>query len=108
MPQRSTVHHLIDIGTDGIKFCKTVDAKYGVGLALAWPSIGKFDAMVTGEIGSYSRLIGGAEDVQGDSLCTATNEDGLWVSVDCGKESRKTHAVCVKRNCIDPSSKDEL
>ena len=64
--------------------------------------------MVTGEIGSYSRLIGGAEeDAQGD-LCTATNEDGLWVSVDCGKESRKTHAVCVKRNCIDPSSKDEL
>ena len=59
--------------------------------------------MVTGEIGSYSRLIGGAGD-----MCTATNEDGLWVSVDCGKESRKTHAVCVKRNCIDPSSKDEL
>lgn len=65
---------------------------------MSWPSVGDFDAMVTGEIGSYSRLIGG---VEGDSGCMSTNEDGLWVNVDCGQNTRK--ALCVKRNCQEPS-----
>ena len=52
--------------------------------------------MVTGEVGSYSRLIGGV-----DVGCVSTNEDGLWVNVDCGQSTR--HSVCMKRNCLDPN-----
>jgi len=90
------------LGQDDVEYCKTDDAKHGVGLALAWPSIGEYDAMVTGEIGSYSRFIGGVEK-EGDG-CMSTNGDGLWVNVDCGQSTTR-HAVCVKRNCIEPSEK---
>ena len=85
-----------ELGQDDVEFCKTDVAEHGVGLGVVWPSIGEFDAMVTGEVGSYSRFIGGA-----DVGCMSTNEDDLWVNADCGQSTR--HSVCVKRNCLEPN-----
>ena len=90
---------VLDVGKDDVEYCKTDDARYGAGLGLVWPSVGEYDAMVTGEIGSYSRLIGGVKNG-----CMKSNEDGLWVNVECDQDTTSfTSAVCVKRNCIEPT-----
>jgi len=71
--------------------CKQAEAASGEGLEVEWPS--------SKTTATYSRFIGGPKDG-----CMSANQDDLWVNVSC--ENKKKRAVCVKRDCEMPATKE--